>query len=237
MSDLSSLYALHKLDSAMYGLKKEAESLDLGQAEKAEQKRLTNESAEVIATASAISKETKDREIQQKGFADKIASFDKKLYDGSVVSPKEIENIEKEIKMLKGLSEKNDERLMELYEAAPAAIEGAKGVNAKLGTLQKRIEDKRARAVARHAEIKIEFEALRSRRPDVALTVEKDLRERYEEVRKRTGDTAMAEVTETLGCSRCGMHVPEKQIKQLDADRLVFCEGCHRILIKVVTAG
>ena len=44
----------------------------------------------------------------------------------------------------------------------------------------------------------------------------------------------MAEVTEDMRCSMCGMAVPERQSKALDEDRLVFCEGCQRILFKVV---
>jgi predicted nucleic acid-binding Zn-ribbon protein len=47
----------------------------------------------------------------------------------------------------------------------------------------------------------------------------------------------MAEVSDQGACSACGINVPERQMKMLDQDRLVFCEGCHRILIKVVPAG
>ena len=136
--------------------------------------------------------------------------------------------------MLKGLVERNDERLLELYEEAPGAASAAESAQGQIDALNAKIAEKRARAVERHAEIKKEFEALRTQRPALVREVDKDLFERYEEVRKRTGGTGMAEVTEAGRCSHCGMTVPERQSKMLDDDRLVLCEGCQRILFKVV---
>ena len=234
MSDLYSLYKLHKIDSTLYGLKMEAESLDVGQDEKREQKQVEKDGADVLGNARSLSQEAKDIELQQKGLQEKITSFNKKLYDGSIVSPKEIENIERELTMLRDLLEKHDGRLLELYELIPVATEAAKSVNAKLAALQKAVEVKRARAVERHGEIKKEFDATRSQRPAAAKAVEKDVLDRYEEVRKRTGSTAMAVVTDDGRCSDCGISVPEKQMKDLDHDRLTFCQGCHRIMIKLV---
>jgi predicted nucleic acid-binding Zn-ribbon protein len=233
MSDLYSLYKLHKIDSALYGLKQEAASLDVGQGEQQQMKALAAEYAEVGGRAKALAQETKDLELQQQGYAEKIKGFEKKLYDGSIVSPKEIENVEKEVVMLKGLSEKNDERLFELYNEAPPVIEEAAVVQATIDKLKAAIDAKRARAVERHNEIKVEFDALRSSRPAAAKEVDKDLYDQYEEVRKHTG-VAMAEVSEDKRCSLCGIPVPERQSKMLDDDRIVLCEGCHRILFKAV---
>ncbi len=234
MSSLYSLYKLHKVDEALYGLKQEAGSLDLGQDEQAQIKAISAASRESLERAKSLNHELKDLELQQKGYQEKINGFEKKLYDGSVVSPKEVENLEKEIAMLRALTEKHDERLLELFEEAPAATKEAAGVQAQIDRLNALTEEKRAKAVKRHAEIKAEFEKLRSQRPALAKEVEKDLYAKYEDVRKRTGGTAMADVTEDMRCSNCGMHVPERQAKMLDDDRLVQCEGCHRILFKAV---
>lgn len=234
MSALYTLFKLHKVDSALYSLKQEAAGLDLGQEEQAEIKRLTGESAGVLGHAKEVSQEIRDLELRQKGHAEKIKGFEKKLYDGSVASPREIENIEKEIAMLKELSDKGDERLLELYEESPTATGEAQSAQKQIDNLNAAIARKREAAVARHAEIKVEFDKLRASRPALAREVEADLLTRYEDVRKRTGGTGMAEVTEDMRCSMCGMTVPERQSKMLNQDRLVFCEGCQRILFKVV---
>jgi predicted nucleic acid-binding Zn-ribbon protein len=234
MSALYDLYKLHKVDSALHSLRQEAAGLDTGQEEQAAIKRLSGESSEVLGHARQVSQEIRDLELQQKGYAEKVKGFEKKLYDGSVVSPKEVENIEKEIAMLKGLIDRGDERLLELYEESPTATSEAQGAQKQIDELNAAIARKRELAVQRHAEIKTEFEKLKTSRPALAAEVEKDLLARYEDVRKRTGSTGMAEVTEDMRCSMCGMAVPERQSKALDDDRLVFCEGCQRILFKVV---
>lgn len=234
MSALYTLFKLHKVDSALYSLRQEAAGLDVGQGEQAEIKRLMGDSTEVLGHAKEVGQEIRDLELQQKGYAEKIKGFEKKLYDGSVVSPKEVENLEKEIAMLKGLVDKGDERLLELYEESPGAVSAAQGAQGQIDALTATIARKREAAVARHAEIKAEFEKLKATRPGLAKEVDKDLLSRYEDIRKRTGNTAMAEVTEDMRCSMCGMTVPERQSQMLDEDRLVLCEGCQRILFKVV---
>ncbi len=237
MSELYSLYKLHRIDSAIYSLRQEAAGLDTGQEEERKIKELSKLHEDVGGKAKALLAEQKDLELQQKALAEKIAGFNKKLYDGSIVSPKEIENIEKEIVMLNALSDKHDERLLELFEVSPPIVEGAAKVNAQLDALNQTIKDKREHAVKRHYDIKVEFDSLKTHRPEVARQVPKELLDKYEEVRKKSGDVAMADVTDEQACSQCGMHVPRKQSEFLDSDRVVFCEGCHRILFKAVPAG
>jgi predicted nucleic acid-binding Zn-ribbon protein len=237
MSELYSLYKLHKVDSALHSLRQEAAGLDTGQEEDRELKELAKVYEDVGGRARALVNEQRDLELQQKSLAEKVAGFNKKLYDGSIVSPKEIENIEKEIKMLKALSDKHDTRLLELFEEAPPVVAEADKVKSQIDELERKKKEKRDKAVQRHNEIKAEFDALRQKRPEVAKEVPKDLREKYEEVRKKSGDVAMADVTDDQACSQCGMHVPRKQSEFLDSDRIVFCEGCHRILFKAVPAG
>lgn len=237
MSELYSLYKLHKVDSALHSLRQEAAALDTGQEEEKEARRLAKAYEDVGGRAKALTAEQRDIELQQKSTYEKIAGYNKKLYDGSVVSPKEIENIEKEIAMLKALTDKQDTRLLELLEEAPPVVAEAEGVKAQIDALQATIKQKRAKAVERHAAIKVEFDALKAQRPEAAREVDKDLLAKYEEVRKRTGDVGMADVTEESECSQCGMHVPLKQSEFLDSDRIVQCEGCHRILFKAVPTG
>jgi predicted nucleic acid-binding Zn-ribbon protein len=237
MSELYGLYKLHKVDSALHSLRLEAAALDTGQDEGRELKSAAKDYDEVGGRAKHLTTEIKDRELQQKSFAAKIEGFNKKLYDGSVVSPREVENIEKEIAMLRDLTERNDERLLALYDEAPPVVKEAEAAKARVDALQHSIKQKRDKALERHAAIKSEFDALKHQRPAIAKSVDADLLQKYEEVRKRTGDVAMADVNEDGACSQCGMHVPTKQSQMLDEDRLVLCEGCHRILFKAVPTG
>lgn len=234
MSDLYTLYRLHKIDSAMYGLKMEAESLDLGRAEKAVINEVSKQYDEIGARAKALTIEIKDKEIEQKGIADKITQINKKIFDGSVVSPREIENMQKEIAMLKVVSEKNDERLFELYDESPSVIKEAEDLKVHIDEIKTGIDSKTSTAVARHNDIKSEFDTLRGKRKIFAAEVDATLLSQYEAVRKRTGSTGVAQVSETNTCEHCGMAVPIKQRELLKDDKISLCEGCHRILFMAV---
>lgn len=234
MSALYALYKLHKLDSALYSLKMEAEALDLGQAERQELEGLKKLYEDVGGRAKAMTTEIKDREIEQKGIAQKIQSITKKIFDGSVVSPKEIENLQKEIVMLETMSEKNDERLLELYDASPSIVSEAEAIKTQIDDATSTLQTKVTEAKSRHEKIKEEFDGARSERKSAASIVEPALLAQYEAVRKRTGSTAMSEVSESHTCEHCGMSVPVKQLEMIKEDKATVCEGCHRILFMVV---
>jgi len=235
MSDLYSLYKLHKIDEALHSLRQQAATLDTGREEEKRKVALEEENAAISGRSKELAKEQRDREGKQKTFEEKLVSLDKTLYDGSLVSPKEVANIEKEIVMYKELSEKNDERLLELYDESPPALELAENVQARLNELVDAAKAKRAEAVKLHSEIKTQFDTLLRERPDCVSQVDPDILEVYNDIRKHTRDVGMAVVTEAHKCDRCGVSIPEKTMELLKSDRLITCEDCRRILFKVVT--
>ena len=236
MSELYALYRLHKVDNILYGLKMEAEALDLGKAEKAAMSIVANQYEEIGGRAKALTKEIKSRELEQKAIAEKIAGFEKKLFDGSIVSPREIENLQKEVAMLKDISEKNDETLLGLYDESPPLIEEAGTISQRLEAMKRDIDEKTSSAVSRHSAIRTEFETLLGKRKTLAGEVDKTLLAQYEAVRKRTGSTGVAQVTDDNSCEQCGMSIPVKQRQILKEDKVTLCEGCHRILFMAVLA-
>ena len=233
MSDLHSLYKLHMIDEALHSLRQQAAKLDTGREEERQKKALEEENATVGGRAKELATEKRDREGKQKSFEDRLTALDKTLYDGSLVSPKEVANIEKEIVMFKELSEKNDERLLELYDEEPPALKQAEDIQARLQKAVDTVKAKRAEAIRLHSEMKVEFDSLRKERPDCASQVDSDLLEVYEDIRKHTKDVGMAIVTEGETCDRCGVSIPEKTMEILKSDRLITCEDCRRILFRV----
>lgn len=233
MPELLDLYQLHKIDEAIHSLRQQAATLDTGQEELKHVKVLTQEFSEVSAVAKKLAGEQRDLELQQKGFEEKLERLDKKLFDGSIVSPKEIGNIKTEIDSVKSFVDKNDERLLELFDEGPPAQKIADEVQAKLKTAEETVSAKKADAIRLHAEFKVEFDQLKTTRPDVSLKVEDDLLEMYNDIRKHTGDVGMAIVTDAPACDRCGVTVSEKTIELLRMDKLITCEDCRRILIQL----
>lgn len=230
MPDLSGLYRLHEIDSELYDLRHEAAALDTGQQERAKIEQVAQENIGVSTQATELTREVKDRELQEKTFTARLSDLNKRMYDGSLISPKDISNAENELETLKELTEKNDERLMQLYEEVPPVLEAADEVKARVAELEQKVLSKKAEAVERHSEIKAEFDRLVAGRAAVAQEVEPDVMEKYNEVRKQTGGIGLAEITDVLTCSQCGMIVPERSLELIQGGRIHQCEGCHRIL-------
>ena len=232
MPDLSSLHRLHEIDSELYDLRQEAAALDTGQEHTAKIEQIAEENKGVSAKAIEINREVKDRELKEKTFADRLADLNKKMYDGSLVSPKDVANAESEIETLKDLTEQNDERLMQLYEEGPSALAEDEAVKSRVAELEQKRVAKKAEAMERHGVIKAEFDRLVVGRTAAAKEVDSDVMEKYEEVRKQTGGTGLAVITDVLTCQQCGMIVPERALEMIHNGRINQCEGCHRILFE-----
>ena len=232
MPDLAGLRRLHEIDSALYGLRQEAAALDTGQEDMARIAEVAEEYKGIGAKATELTREVKDRELQERAFADKLTDLNKRMYDGSLVSAKDVANAENEIETLKVLTEKNDERLMQLYEETPTALAEDEAVKSRVAELEQKRLAKKAEALDRHAEIKAEFDRLRASRPALANELDPDVLEKYEEVRKQIGGVGLAEISDVLTCRQCGMIVPERTLEMIQGGRIIQCEGCHRILFE-----
>ena len=232
MPDLSGLYRLHEIDSALYGLRQEAAALDTGKDDMARIEEVAEEYKGIDAKATELTLELKNRELQEKAFADKLTNLNKRMYDGSLVSAKDVANAENEIETIKILTEKNDERLMQLFDEAPPVLKEAEEVKARIQELEQHLSAKKAQALERHAEIKAEFERLKAGRPALAKEVDPDVLEKYDEVRKQLGGVGLAEISDVQTCGQCGIVVPERALEMIQGGRIIQCEGCHRILFE-----
>ncbi len=236
MSDagLYPLYKLHLLDSALYDLKMQAANLDVGKAESAKIKALEADESGEYSAAKATLADLKDKELEQKTLDEKRAKFEKQLFDGSVTSAKEIEHIQHEIEMLKGLSSNLDDKLLALMDEAPAAKAKVDEVEKEIAITRQTLATKQAEAKELHGEMQARFTAKGAERNALAKTIDESMLRQYEQIRKATGSTAMATVTNLDRCSHCGMQVPEKAKDSIRSGRITTCETCKRILFIVM---
>ncbi|HMS55678.1 MAG TPA: hypothetical protein PKA27_09790 [Fimbriimonadaceae bacterium] len=103
-TDLRNLYRLHLIDSQIVEIRKTAAALDPGRQIMAEIKALENQKSVIEESWHALHAEQQDLELQAKALQDKINGFDKQLYGGSIVNPREVEAMQKEIETSAPLS-------------------------------------------------------------------------------------------------------------------------------------
>src|SRR5579862_1664583 len=99
LSELRRLHKLHLIDMALLEIRKRAAALDPGRKTAAEIKALETELN--ASPSRMLQAELLDLELKQKSFQEKINKFEKELYGGKIVNPREVEAVQKEIGILK----------------------------------------------------------------------------------------------------------------------------------------
>ena len=229
-AELQRLWKLAQVDNSLTDIRHRAASLNVGQQIQARLTELQASEAKVSAEAKALSGELTDLELQQKSIDAKIAKFDKQLYDGTVVNVREVENIEKEIAMLKKQRGSLDNRILELWDLVPPAKAKEEAAEKAVAEAKAQLAERRKLALAEKEQLESEYKRLSAVRPSLATNFTPTLMAKYDNIRQRCNGIGMVEVTRKGTCAGCGLVLPEKTRADLNDDKTVTCEGCRRLL-------
>ncbi len=229
MSRVSTLLRLQSLDQELDEKTKRAHEIE---------ERLSSDPATVAARTahdaeqarfSALRAALRERELEAKGADAHIKELEQRLYGGRVMNPKELEEIENQVQMLKRQRSRLDDQLLELMEAidqvqkrlnsssdALAMAEGTRSADVEQLSLE------REKLAVRLAELASDREELRTNFDVDTLRV-------YDNLHRKAGHALAA--LHRDACSVCGVTVPTGHIQRVHVGTdLVFCSGCGRIL-------
>ncbi|MFM9871877.1 MAG: zinc ribbon domain-containing protein [Fimbriimonadaceae bacterium] len=224
------LFKLHEIDEKLLQIKSKAENLDVGKRELAAIKKINTDYADDISRANEVKKLIAIERVKADQASEKIKKFSGQLYDGSVVSSKEVDNLRKEVEMLEDLGMQAELRIEELeFESGPLS-QKIKKINAKLEELHTAIDSKRIQAELDHKALKIAFKEVGEARAERENQVDSDVRKTYDSARKRTGTTGLSLVTLEGRCSACGLPVAERTQESIRLGKVQQCESCRRVL-------
>jgi len=229
-AELQRLWKLSRIDNGLVEIRQRAAALDPGKRILSEIDALKKQEAEVGGHARKLAADLADLELAQKGIADKLKKIDRELYGGTIVNPREVENFEKEIVILKRHRDTNDEKILELWDTLPPAKEAAAKIDAQIADKQAQLVERKKAALAQKATLEAEFARLTKMRPDATRGITPALMERYDGIRQRNGGIGMTEVTKKQTCAQCGTVLPERTVQGLKDEKAISCESCHSIL-------
>jgi predicted nucleic acid-binding Zn-ribbon protein len=228
-AELRRLHKLHLIDKALFEIRKRAANLDVGRKTAAEIQTLQKQAEE--SDAKRLQSELTDLELQQKGFQDKIAKFEKDLYGGKLFNPREVEAFQKEIAILKRQRAELDDRILEIWEELPKAKEQLNRIEKAIEQRKELLAGQQKAALAEKATLEAEFKQKTAMRPEAAKEIPPTLLARYEAIRAKHDGIGMGEVDVKNGaCGACGTKLPTRTIESLKEDKVVTCESCYRIL-------
>lgn len=173
----------------------------------------------------------RDEEARIADLTAKLVPEERRLYDGSIRSPKELENLAREVEALKAQRSRHEDVLLELL----AQVEEAE---ARVAAARDKLTHQERSSAAEHEELRREratLEAARERalqqRAQHLPAVPARLLALYEELRRRKGGVAVARVHAGT-CSACHVTVPDavRRLARSQND-VARCPNCERILV------
>lgn len=229
-SDIDVLLPLHDVDSRIVEIQAKAEEIKR-QLASTETLEAAKEKAEHTESRyHRTNADLKDAELAQKGMIAKAEEHEKHLYSGKVVSPREVEQIEQEIKNLKSNAGSLDEKILRLLEAVPDAEEAMNKAKEEYEKLAKENDEFRSEAGVLGKQMQEEYKQLVERRKALLEGLPPVMKTRYLNIQKGTRGTAMARIEKDRQCGHCGVLVSERAYDLARHDKFVTCDQCKRML-------
>lgn len=225
--DLLSLQALDDEAAALRAALADVERRLQGDPELLDARRAL---AAIETRLAAARKDQRRIEGEVESLSDKIAHEEKRLYDGSVHSPKELTNLQHEVELLKGHRGRFEDQLIEVLDAAEGADRERRTAVQSAGRLELRWQQ--AQDQLRHEVRRLEDAIARAdaRRDVQKKGINPRALHLYEDLRKRKGGMAVARISGSL-CSGCRVTIPDMlRRRAMSPTELAQCPNCERII-------
>jgi hypothetical protein len=162
-----------------------------------------------------------------------------RLDSGQVGSPKELENLQSEIESLHRRQTELEDAELEVMEQRETIQARLTELQNELSTIDNSLVDAHGRRDAATEEITAESEKATSHRAEVAASVPGELLELYVKLRQSSGGVGAAALRRGQ-CEGCHLQLNTtdlNRIRDADADEVLRCEECRRILVRTADSG
>ncbi|MBJ3813023.1 zinc ribbon domain-containing protein [Streptomyces flavofungini] len=169
----------------------------------------------------------------------RAARDQKRLDSGAVSSPKDLENLQKEIASLAKRQGDLEDVVLEVMERRESAQERVAELTERVGSVQSKIDDATGRRDAATSEFDSEAANITKERALVAGSIPADLLALYDKVRAKQGGVGAAKLHQRR-CEGCRLELDITEVNDIKAaspDKVVRCENCSRILVRTSESG
>ncbi|OQR65553.1 hypothetical protein B6E66_03150 [Streptomyces maremycinicus] len=169
----------------------------------------------------------------------RAARDQQRLDSGAVTSPKDLENLQKEIVSLAKRQGDLEDIVLEVMERRESAQERAAELTERVGSVQGKIDDAIARRDAALENFDGESAGIAKEREVIAATVPADLLKLYEKLREQQGGVGAAKLYQRTcqGCRQELAITELAEIRKAPSDAVLRCENCRRILVRTSESG
>ncbi|MFJ4919434.1 zinc ribbon domain-containing protein [Streptomyces sp. NPDC088725] len=162
-----------------------------------------------------------------------------RLDSGAITSPKDLENLQREIVSLAKRQGDLEDVVLEVMERREAAQERVSELTGRVSSVETKMAEAAARRDAATQELNAESATVTKEREVVAGSVAADLLKLYEKLRGQSGGVGAARLYRRK-CEGCQLELNITEVNDVRAaspDTVVRCENCRRILVRTADSG
>ena len=231
MAHIVDLFALQETDLTLDKALARLAAIEESSAETEELLEARSLAEEKSAALKALRVQQKDAEEEIDTVRTKAADIERKLYSGSVKDPRELQDLDMDLKSLRENIRHREDLLIEVLEQAETAENEYNEAQSALDTLQTDWDTNQASMAAERQQIVPEVERLQAHRTEQAADFERNVISLYQLLRDRRGGQAVARIERGM-CQGCRITLPVSVIQRArSGNGLVQCVSCERILV------
>ncbi|MFD7069342.1 zinc ribbon domain-containing protein [Streptomyces sp. NPDC059913] len=169
----------------------------------------------------------------------RAARDQQRLDSGAVTSPKDLENLQREIASLAKRQGDLEDVVLEVMERRESAQERVTELSDRVSAVQAKFDAASARRDAATKELDDEAASVTKEREVVAASVPADLLKLYDKLRGQQGGVGAARLYQRR-CEGCRLELNITEINEVKAaspDTVLRCENCRRILVRTAESG
>jgi len=224
------LYALQETDQALDKTQSRLAEIEAGLVESDEMVLAREVAHEKRGAVDELRSRLSDAEWSVDEVRSKAAEVERKLYGGTITNPKELGDLDADLKSLKGQLTKREDLLLGLLveiEEAEAQLASVQGRYADIEADWKQHQE----ALLREKnQIEPQFATLQARRDLQSPSVDRSSLRLYELLRERHAGQAVARVERGM-CQGCRITLPVSILQKVRSGMgLIQCVSCERIL-------
>ena len=230
MAQTRTLYRLQLIDSEMKEKKTRLLAVINEQKESVALLAARNRVETAVVTLQKHQAQHKKYNTELEDLNTKTKRSEDRLYSGNVKNPKELEDLQNEIKSLARRRAALEDDILEKM----VLVEDAEGEKLAAEEVQFKLEAEREAAAPKLAkeqnELALRLHHLTQDRQKLVAEIDTASLDNYENLRKRKNGVAVARLRVNQ-CQSCFTTCSSSKEKKVEEGALVYCGGCGRILV------
>jgi predicted nucleic acid-binding Zn-ribbon protein len=228
MSLVGQLYNLQQLDLELQSKQQELNEVENQLSDNKALAAAESKLASQKEQLEGAKKKQKSAEWELEDLQEKIKQIDSKLYSGKTKDPKELVNLEKEVKGLKSQIRPKEDALLGFMSQVEETEAEVKTITEELERLKREWEQKQETLGQRKRELETMLVKLREDRNVLAQQIDSEVLDTYERLRLTKGQAVVK--VERGKCQGCHITVATSQWQKVKAGDLIQCSSCSMIL-------